>query len=220
MSDSLLPHELQLTKLPCPSVFPGICSNSCPLSQRCYLAISSSATLFSFCLHSFPELGSFPMNQFIASGGQSTGVSASASGLPINPQGWFLLGWTGWISLQTKGLQESSPHHSSKASILWRSAFCIEQLTHPHMTTEKTIAMTRWTYVCKLMSLLFNKLSRLVITFLLRSKYLLISWLQSLSAVILEPKKIKSLTFHCSPIYLPWNDGTKCHDLRFLNVEL
>ena len=103
MSDSLLPHELQLTKLPCPSVFPGICSNSCPLSQRCYLAISSSATLFSFFLHSFPELGSFPMNQFITSGGQSTGVSASASGLPMNAQEWSLE-WTGWISLQSKGL--------------------------------------------------------------------------------------------------------------------
>ena len=119
MSDSLLPHELQLTKLPCPSVFPGICSNSCPLSQRCYLAISSSATLFSFCLHSFPELGSFPMNQFIASGGQSTGISASASGLPINIQGWFLLGWTSWISLQTKGLSRgfSTPQFKSINSL-------------------------------------------------------------------------------------------------------
>ena len=87
------------------------------------------------------------------------------------------------------------------------------------MTTGKTIALTRWTFVCKVMSLLFNMLSRLVITFLPRSKRLLISWLQSPSAVILEPKKIVSHCFHCFPIYWPWSDGTRCHDLSFLNVE-
>ena len=85
-------------------------------------------------------------------------------------------------------------HHSSKASILWHSAFFIVQLSHPYMTTGKTIALTRRTFVGKVMSLLFNVMSRLVITFLSRSKYLLISWLQSPSAVILEPKKIKSVT--------------------------
>ena len=90
--------------------------------------------------------------------------------------------------------QESSPHHSSKASILWHSAFFTVQLSHPHMTTGKTIALTKQTFVGKVMSLLFNMLSRLVKTFLPRSKRLLISWLQSLSAVILEPKKIKSDT--------------------------
>ena len=94
-------------------------------------------------------------------------------------------------------------HHSSKASILWCSAFFIVQLSHPYMTTGKTIDLTRWTFVDKVMSLLFNMLSRLVITFLPRSKCLLISWLQSPSAVILEPPKIVSHCFPCFPIYLP-----------------
>ena len=87
------------------------------------------------------------------------------------------------------------------------------------MTTGKTIALTKRTFVGKVMSLLFNMLSRLVIAFLRRSKRLLISWLQSPSAIILEPKKIRKQCFHCFPIYLPWSDGTRCHDLRFLNVE-
>src|SRR5574340_448560 len=90
-------------------------------------------------------------------------------------------------------------HHSSKASILWRSAFFMVQLSHPHMTTGKTIALTRWTFVSKVMSLLFNMLSRFVITFLTRRKHILISWLQSLSTVILEPKKIKSVTVSILP---------------------
>jgi len=112
-------------------------------------------------------------------------------------------------------------HHSSKASILRRSAFFIVQLSHPYMTTGKTIALTRWTFVGKVMSLLFNMLSRLVITFLPRNKHLLISWLQSPSTVILEPPKNKVWhCFHCFPIYFPWSDGTRCHDLSFLNVEL
>ena len=109
-------------------------------------------------------------------------------------------------------------HHSSKAPILQHSGFFIVQLSHPYMTTGKTIALTRWTFVGKVMSLLFNMLSRLVITFLPSSMYLLISRLQSPSAVILEPHK-NSLCFHCFPIYLPYSDGTRCHDLRFLNVE-
>ena len=111
-------------------------------------------------------------------------------------------------------------HNSSKASILQHSAFLVVQLSHPYMTTGKTIALTRRTFVDKVMSLLFNMLSRLVITFLPRSKCFLIPWLQSPSAVILEPQKIKSDSFHCFPIYFPWSDGTRCHDLRFLNVEL
>ena len=94
-------------------------------------------------------------------------------------------------------------HHSSKASIFWCSAFFTVQLLHQYMTTGKTMALTRWTFVGEVMSLLFNMLSRLVITFLPRSKHLLISWLQSPSAVILEPKEIKSDSFHCLPIYFP-----------------
>ena len=111
-------------------------------------------------------------------------------------------------------------HHSSKASILRRSTFFIVQLSCPYMTTGKTIALTRWTFVGKVMSLLLNMLSRVVITFLPRSRCLLISWLQSPSAVILEPPKIKSASFHCFSVYLPSSDGTRCHDLSFPNVEL
>ena len=102
MSESLWPHGLQHARLPCPSPTPGACSNSCPLSQWCHPSISSSVIPF-FCLQSFPASGSFAMSQFFTSGGQSIGVSASASVLPMNIQDWFPLGWTGWISLQAKG---------------------------------------------------------------------------------------------------------------------
>ena len=109
-------------------------------------------------------------------------------------------------------------HHSSKESILWHSAFFIAQLSHPYMTTGKTVVLTRRTFVGKVMSLLFNTLSRLIIAFLPKSKRLLISRLPSPSAVILEPKKIVCPCFHCFPIYLPWSDGTRSYDLSFLNV--
>ena len=122
--------------------------NSCPSSWWCYPIISPFVVLFSSCLQSFPASGSFQMSQFFASGGQSIGVSASATVLPVNIQDWFPLGWTGWISLQSKGLSKSLlQHHSSKASILWCSAFFIVQLSHPYMTTGKTIALTRRTSV-------------------------------------------------------------------------
>ena len=138
----------------------------------------------------FPSIRVFPNESFHQSGGQSTGVSASASVLPMNIQDWFPLGWTGWIFTVTGTLQSLLQHHSSKASILWHSAFFIVQLSHPYMTTGKTIALTRlWTFVGKVMSLLFSMLSRLVIAFLPRSRCLLISWLQSPSLVILEPPK-------------------------------
>ena len=186
----------------------------------CHPTISSSVFPFSSCLQSLPASGSFPMSQFFASGGQGIGASASASVLPMNIQEWFPLGWTGWISLQSKGLSSFLQHHSSKASILRRSAYFIVQLSHPYMTTGKTIALTRWTFVGKVMSLLLNMLSRLLKTFLPRSKRPLISWLQSPSAVILEPSQNKVChCLHCFPIYLPWSDGTGCHDLSFLNVE-
>ena len=132
------------------------------------------------------------MNQFFASGGQSIRVSASSSVLPMDIQDWSPLGWTVWISLQSKGLS-SLQYHSLKASVLHCSAFFIVQLTSIH-DYGKTIALTRWTFVGKVMFLLFNMLSRFVTTFLPRSKRLLISWLQSPSVVILKPPKIKSLT--------------------------
>ena len=130
----------------------------------------------------------------------------------------FRMDWLDVLAVQGT-LKSLLQHHSSKASILLWSAFLIVQLSHPYMTTGKTIALTRWTFVGKVTSLLFSMLSRLVITFLSRSKRLLISWLQSPSTVILERRKIVSHCFHCFPIYLPWNDGTGCHDLGFLNVE-
>ena len=137
------------------------------------------------------------MSQFFASGGQSIGVSASASVLPVNIKESFPLEWSGWISFKSQvTLKSLFQHHSSKASILRCSAFFIIQLSHPYMTTGKTIALTRQTFVGKVMFLLANMLSRLVITFLPRSKHLLISWLQSPSAVILEPTKIKSATVY------------------------
>ena len=138
----------------------------------------------------------------------------------------------GWISFQMDWLalpvvqgtlKSLLQHHSSKASIPQHSAFFIVQLSHPYMTTGKTIALTKWTFVGKVMSLLPNillsRLFTLFITFLPRSNSLLISWLQSPSAVILEPKKLKSHCFQCFPIYMPWSDGTRCHDLSFLTVE-
>ena len=104
MSDSLWPHGPQHSRPPCPSQTPGVYSNSCPLTRWCHPTISSSVVPFSSCPQSFPASGSFPMSQFFASGGQSTGVSASTSVLPMNTQNWSPLGWTGWISLQSKGL--------------------------------------------------------------------------------------------------------------------
>ena len=134
---------------------------------------------------SLPASEAFPMSQLFTWGGQSTGVSALVSVLPKNTQDWSPLEWTGWISLQSKELSKSLlQHRSSKASILRCSAFFTVQLSHPYMTTGKTIALTRRTFVDKVMSLLLNMLSRLVITFLPRNKRLLISWLQSSSAVI------------------------------------
>ena len=130
----------------------------------------------------------------------------------------FRMDWLDLLAVQGT-LKSLLQHHTSKASNLWLSAFFIVQLSHPYMTTGKTIALTRWTFVDKVISLLFNVLSRLVITFLPRSKRLLISWLQSPSAVILGPPKMKSATvFTVSPSIS--HEGTRCHDLCFLNVEL
>ena len=176
MSDCLWPHGLQHARLPCPSSTPRAYSNSCPSSQWCHPTISSSVVPFSSFLQFFSASGSFPKSQFFVSGGQSIGISALVSVLPMIIQDWFPLGWTGWIFLQSRVLKSLLQHHNSKASVLWDSAFFIVQLLHPYITTGKTIALTRRTFVSKVMSLLFNMLSRLVITFLPRSKRLLTSW--------------------------------------------
>ena len=217
MSNSLRHHA----RPPCLSSTPRVYPNPCPSSQWCHPAISSSVVPFSSSPQSLSASGSFPIGQLFAWGGQSTGVSASASVLPMNTQDWSPLGCTGWISLQPKGLSKSLlHHHSSKASMLWCSAFFTVQLWHPYMTTGKTIALTRRTFVGNVMSLLFNMLSRLVITFLPRSKHPLISCLQSPSAVILEPPKIKPETVSTVSHLFAWSDWTRCHDLSFPNVEL
>ena len=150
VSDSLQPHEPQHRVHP----------NPCLSSRWCHPIISSSVVPFSFCLHSFPASGSFPMSQFFASSGQSIGASASASVLPMNIQEWFPLGSSFRLDLlAVQGtLKSLLQYHSSKASILRHSAFFTVQVSHPYMTTGKTIALTRWTFVGKVMSLLFNAL--------------------------------------------------------------
>ena len=166
VSDSSRPHGLQHTRPPCPSLTPGAYSNSCPLSWWCHPTISSSVVPFSSHLQSFPASGSFPMSQFFPSGGQNIGVSASTLVLPMNIQDLFPLkmDWLDLLAVQGT-LKSLLQHHSSKISILQHSAFFIVQLSHPYMTAGKTKALTGWTFVGKVMSLLFNKLSRLVTAF-------------------------------------------------------
>ena len=198
MSDSSWPHGLQHTRCLCPVPTPGVYSNSCPLSRWCHPTISSSVIPFSSCLQSFSASGPFQMSQLFTLGGQSIGVSASISFFPMNTQDWspLRMEWLDLLAVQGT-LKNLLQHHSSKASILWHSALFIVQLSHPYMTTGKTIALARQTFVGKVMSLRFNMLSRLVITFLPRSKCLLIPWLQSPSAVLLEPEKITLINIWC-----------------------
>ena len=162
MSVSLQPHELQHSRLPCPSLSPRICSNSCPLSQWCHPNITSSVTPFSSCLQPFPASGSLLMSRLFAPGGQSIGASSSASVLPMNIQVRFTLGWTSLISLLSKGLSGVSPtaqFQSISSSVL--SLLYDPTLTFIH-DYWKTI-WTIWTFVGKVISLLFNTLFRFVI---------------------------------------------------------
>ena len=159
MTDSLQPRGLQNAKIPCPSLSPAACSNSCPVSWWCHPAFSSSVVPFS-CLQSFPASGSFSVSQIFASGARILELqhhpSSQYSGLISFRIDWFDL-------LAVQGTFKSLLQlHSSKASILWHSAFFIAQLLHPYVTTGKIIALTRWTFVSKVMSLVFNMLSRLV----------------------------------------------------------
>ena len=165
-----LPH----TRPPCPSPSPRACSDSCPLSQWCHLTISSSVLAFSSCLQSFPASGSFPKSQFFIMWPKYWSFNFRLS--PSNEYSGlisFRMDWLDLLAVQGT-LKSLLQHHSSKASILQRSAFFMVQLSHPYMTTGKTIALIRWTFVGKVMSLLFNMLSRLFITFLPRSRCLLI----------------------------------------------
>ena len=145
------PMDCSTAVLPCPSLSPGVCSNSCPFSWWCHPTISSSVAPFFSCPQSFPASGSFPVSRLFTSSGRRNGASASAWVVPVNIQDWFPLGWTGWISLQSEGLSRVFSNHSSKASILWHSAFFTVQLSHWYMTTGKTIALTIRTFVCRVM---------------------------------------------------------------------
>ena len=177
--------------------------------------MSSSATPFSSCTQSFPPSESLPVSWLFTSGDQSTVTSSNEYSGLIS----FRIDWFDLLDAQgtRKGLLQQ---HSSKVSILRSSAFFMVQSSHPYMTTGKTVALTSWTFVDKVMSLLFNMLSRCVIAFLRRSKHLLISWLQSPSPVIFGMPQNKAChCFHCFPIYLSWSNGIRCRDLCFLNVE-
>ena len=189
MSDSLWTYESQHARPLCPSPAPRAYSNSCLSSQWCHPTISSSVIPFSSCPQSLPASESFPMSQLFAWGGQSIGVSALASVLPKNTQDWPPLEWTSWISLQSKRLSKVFSNSTVQKYQFFSAQLSSRSNSHPYMTTGKTIALTRRTFVGKLMSLLFNILSMLVITLFPRSKHLLISWLQSPSTVILEHKK-------------------------------
>ena len=154
MSISLWPHGLQHAKFPCPSLSSRVCSNSCPLSHWCHPTISSFITTFCSCPQSFPESGTFPLSQHFTSGGQSIGASGSV--LPMSMQRWFLLRLTGLISfLSQETLKCLLQHHSLKTSIFWCSAFLMVHLSHLYMITGTTITLIIWTFVSKVISLLF-----------------------------------------------------------------
>ena len=165
-------NGLNHDRFACPSPSPGACSNSCPLSWWCHPTISFSVAPFS-CPESFPALGFFPMSQLFTSGGQSNGASFSASVLPMNIQGWS------WeltdLILLSKGLSRVFSSPTVCKHQLWHSAFFTVQHSHPYTTTGKTIALTIWTFVSKVMSLRFNMLSRFIIAFLPRGECLLMS---------------------------------------------
>ena len=169
VSDSLRPHGLQHARPPYSSPTPGVYPNSCPLSRWCHATISSSVVPFSSCLQSFPAQGLFKWVSSLHQVAKYWSFSFSIS--PSNEHSGlisFRMDRLDLLAVQGT-LKSLLQHHSSKASILWHSGFLIVQLSHPYMTTGKTIALTRWNFVDKVMSLLFNMLSRLVITFLARN---------------------------------------------------
>ena len=189
LSNSLQPHGPQHARPPCPSPTAGDYANSCLLSWWCHPTISSSVIPFSSCLQSFQQRIFSNKSTLRIRWPKDWSFSFSIS--PSNAHSGlisFRMDWLDLLAIQ-RTLKSLLQHHSSKASILLQSTFFKVQLSHPYTTTGKTIALTRHTFVSKVIHLLFNMLSRLVITCLPRSKRLLISWLQSPSAVILEPPK-------------------------------
>ena len=205
VSNSLRPHGLQHARLPCPSTTSGTCSNSRPLSRWCHPTISSSVVLFSSCLQSFPASGSF---RWVSSSHQvARGLEFQLQHQSFQFQDWFPLGLTGLISLQFKGLLRVF----SNITVQKHNSLVLSFLYGPTLPSIRYTA--KWTFVGKVMSLLFNMLSRLVIAFLPRSKHLITSWLQSPSTVILEPKKIKSVTI--SIVY-----PSICHEVMGLDAMI
>ena len=210
---TLWPHGLQRNRPPCPSPTPGDYSKSRPLSQWCHPTITSSDVPFS-SPSVFPSIRVFSNESALHirwpkfwSFNFSISPSNEHSGLIF-----FRMDWSDLLVVQGT-LKNLLQHHSSKASILWHSAFFIVQFSHPYMATGKPIALTRWAFVGKVMCLLFNMLSMLVIAFLPRSKCLLISWLHSPSAVILEPRKIKSAI-------VPTVSPPICHEVMGLDAMI
>ena len=190
VSDSLRPHGPQHNRPPCPSPTPGVYTNSCPVNRWCHPTISSFVIPFSSPPSIFPSFRVFSSKSALHIKWPKY-WSFSFSISPSNEHPGLIslrMDWLDLLAVQGT-LKSLLQHHSSEESILRHSGIIIVHLSHPYMTTGKTIALTRWTFVGKVMSLLFNMLSRLVITFLPRSKRLLISWLQSSSVLTLEPPK-------------------------------
>ena len=212
MPNSFQPHELQHARPPCPLPTPRAYSNSCPLSRWCHPTISSSVVPFSSCLQSFPASGYFPMNQFFSSGGQSTGVSGSASVLPMNTQDWSPPHGLVGPPCSPRDSQESSPMpqfksiNSSALSFLHSPTLTS---VHDHWKNHSFDNLD----IDKVLPLVFIMLSRLVIAFPPRSKCLLISLLQSPSAVILEPPKIKS-------VIVSTVSPSICHEVNAMKVVI
>ena len=213
-SHSRWPHGVPHPRLPCPSPSPGVCSNSCPVSQWHLPTILSSIVSFSNCFQYFPASESFLMSRLFASGGQSIGTSASASVLIMNIQDWFPLGFTGLISLLSKGL--SRVFSNTTVQKHQRSAFFMVQLSHLYMTTGKTVTLTRQIFVSKVMSLLFNMFSKFVISF--SSKEQVSFNFMAAGAICSDFGAQESKVchcFHCFPIYLLWSDGSDAMILVF-----
>ena len=212
-------HGLQHTRLPCASLSHRVCSNSSPLSRWCQPTISSSVTSFFSCPQSFPASGSFPMSQLFTSDGQTIGASAPASVLPMNIQGWFLLGLTGVISVLSKRLSRliSSTvrkHSSSVLSLLYGPTL---RYIHDYWKNH------RFDYMDLCLQSDVSAFQYAVYVYHRFSSKELVSF-NFIAAVTVrsdsgaQENKVCHC-FHCFPIYFPWSNGTKCHDLHFLNVD-
>ena len=191
----------------------------CLSVESVMLSFSSSATPYSFCLQSFPAIRVFSSESALHTRCKKH-WSFSFSLSPSNENSGLISFRIDWCDLfAVQGTVKGLLQHNSKASILWHSDFFMVEFSHPYITTGKTIALTIQIFVSKVMSLLFNTLCRFVVALLQRSKHIWISWLQSLSPVVLELKKMKCHCFYFFPCYLPWSNGTGCHGLRFFHVK-